>query len=164
MSKFSLYEVNDLLRQAIEQVDSLASADEGVIPDDWAKFLDDVQMERDTKALDVARYIKSLEVEAEAVGIEIDRLSARHSGLKKHASRLREYVTSILKPGEALKDANTTLGWRRSASVEIVDPDAIPDVYCKIVRTPSKEMIRQALKTGEVSGARISEKMNLQIK
>jgi hypothetical protein len=164
MSNFSLYEINDLLRQALDKANEYAEADEGIIPDDWSKFLDEVQMERDTKALDVGRYIKSLEAEAEAVKGEKMRLSARQSALQNHADRLRGYVAGILKPGEAIKDANTALGWRRSTQVEIVDLSAIPEAYIKIERFAQKGEIKAALKCGDVPGARLVDHQNLQIK
>jgi len=164
MSKFSLYEINDLLRQALDRANEYASADEGVIPDDWSKFLDDVQMERDTKALDVGRYIKSLEAEAGAIAEEKKVLQSRQSALENHADRLRAYLASFLTPGEAIKDSNTALSWRKSEQVEIVDPESIPEAYIKIERIPQKREIKEALKSGEVSGARIVKNINLQIK
>jgi hypothetical protein len=164
MSDFRLYEISELLEAALAQCREYAEKDEGVIPDDWAKFLDEIEMERDKKVLDVGRYIKTIRAKAEAIKAEKQSLAGRQSSLEHEAERLEGYIAHNIKPGERVQDNNTVLSWRRSTMVVIDNPDNVPDEYCKIERIPQKTAIKEALKSGEVFGARIVENINLQIK
>lgn len=164
MSELKLYEVSELLRDAYAAVEALAEGNGGEIPDDWDRFFTDVQMERDEKAVNIARWIKNIEAEAEAVRSEEKRLSERRRAAEAHADRLRSYLACHLPVGTKITDSTVVIGWRKSSSVE-VDEGALPDEWFKITRTPLKAEIKEAIKAGAtILGAAIHERQNLTIK
>jgi hypothetical protein len=164
MADFKLYEINELLEDALCICKEYAEKDEGVIPDDWSVFLDDVQMARDAKALDVARYVKTLRAKSEAIKSEKISLESRQRSLSGEADRLEGYLACLMKIGEKLQDSNTAILWRKSTSVEILDEEQIPDCYFEHKRIPVKSEIKKALLAGENIGARLVDKQNIQIK
>lgn len=164
MSGLKLYEINDLLYQAMEELRRQAEENDGVVADDWSKFADDLDMERTAKLLDIGRYVKNLLAEAEAIKAEKTALAKRQAGLEAHAERMKSYMAANMKPGEKQSDANTRISWRRSEVVIVENIETLPIGYTKITKEPMKKEIKEAIKAGEkIDGARIEEKLNLQI-
>lgn len=166
MPKFSLYEIDEMLLQAIESREAEAEANEGVYADDWDSFIDAIEIERTKKLLDCARYVKSLEAMAEATKAEKQALSKRQSAYEAKAERIKRYIARSLQQSEKITDANTAISWRKApASVEIIDESILPEEFLKIEKTPIKTEIKAALAKGEVPGAKMSdEKFTLSIK
>lgn len=164
VSEWRLYEINEILEIAIASANERIG-DDGVIPDDWAQFLDCVQMERDEKALQVARYIKSCESEAEAIKAEKQCLAARQSSLETKAERLRGYLAAHIQANEKLSDASTMISWRKSDKVVVDDAVKLPKQFVEFVPKYDLFGIKAAIKAGnEVDGAHIEHKNNIQIK
>jgi hypothetical protein len=167
MKMFTLYEVENFLADAIAAADEFIDHETGLIPNDWAKFLEDIQIERDVKCLAVARYCKTLDGESEMVRNEEKALARRRHILEGKYDRLKGYLALAVKQGEKLSDANTVISWRKAPpSVEITDAALVPDDLCKIVREPSKAAIKEAIAAGQiVAGAKMAEqKMLIAIK
>ena len=87
MSGLKLYEVNQLLIDAMDQVSAMAEQEEGVIRDDWVSFLDEIEIEHESKCLNIARLIKSLNAESDAISAEAKKLSQRSSAFTRRALR-----------------------------------------------------------------------------
>lgn len=165
MSNFKLYEINRMLEEAIVEVNKMAEENEGEVPDDWSKFLDDIQMERDKKLLDVSRYIKTLNAKSEAIKNEEKNLKAKRASLENASERLISYVEKYINKGEKIEDSNTTLSWRKSERVIVDSESNVPDKFCVVERKAQLAAIKTAIKTGEeVPGAHVEQFLNLQIK
>jgi hypothetical protein len=165
MAGLALYEINAMLQEAIAAAVERIDQDTGIIPEDWSEFLDAVEMERDKKALDLARWIKSIEAEADAVKLEKLKLAHRQCVLEKQAESIRDYLRTAVKEGEKLKDANTQIGWRKSTRAIIDNVNAIPDLYCAIERKVNVANVKKVLMDGEkVPGAHIEQFQNIQIR
>jgi len=165
MSDFKLYEINEMLNSALSEVWKLAEQNEGEIPEDWSKFLDEIQMERDKKCLDVARYIKSLNAEESAISNEIKSLTERKKTATNKAERLKEYLRISIKEGEKLNDANTVISWRKSSKTIIDNENELPETCFKIEKNPVLTEIKSLLESGKItSGAHIELSQNIQIK
>jgi hypothetical protein len=164
-SKLKLYEIDELLDLTIQEVSKIAEENDGLLPDDWAHFLDDIQVERTKKILDIGRYFKSLEAEAEAVKTEKLKLALRQKHCETIAEKLKLYIINNIHAGEVFSDANTKLSWRKSEGVIISDESSIPEEFIKIERKIQIADIKKAIKSGVVvSGAKIETRNNLQIK
>lgn len=166
---WKLYEVADVLRQAIEAAEAAVDMDTGELPEDWADFVNDVQMERDAKALGVACYVRELLAEADAVDTEKKRLDARAKALENRAERMKGYLAAFVPAGEKLKNQSVSIGWRKSTSVDVcVPPETLPGEYVRTIPArvePDKKLIGDALKEGTViAGCTLVEKQNIQIK
>jgi hypothetical protein len=165
MSAFKLYEISNMLTEALNAADAVIDHDTGELPPDWAKFLDDVQGERDHKALDVACVIKSIEAEEDALAHETANLIKRRAVLSRKAESIRTWLAAWLQPGEKLRDTRAVIGWRKSTQVQIVDESALPDAAWKVKREISKTQIKGIIEqSGQCAGAEIVEKQNIQIR
>ena len=162
----SLYELDGMLLEAIAAAEEKINPETGEIPEDWAEFLDAIQGQRDIKALNIARWIKSMEAEAEAIKTEKTKLAQRQSAIETKSERVRNWLARFVQPGEKLKDANTAIGWRKSSSVEVLREDNLPEAAFKIVRTVQKTIVRELLEKGAIGAdeARIVERQSIQIK
>ena len=160
-----LYEINSEIAALEALIDAYAAEHEGDIPEDLDSRLETMKGIKNDKLLDLGRWVKNMEAEAEAVKVEKQKLAARQSALEHKAERIRQYIAASLQPGEKLADTNTVFSWRKSVSTEIIDAEMIPDDFCAIIRKPSATEIKAAIQSGkQVPGARLNEKLNLQIK
>lgn len=128
--------------------------------------LDRLQMERKAKIEGVACWIKNLLSDAEAIKAEKNALAKREAKCRKKAEQLKEYLTYAL-GGEKFSTAKCAVSFRKSESVEVDDMNLIPAELLRVQNKvePDKKAITAAIKAGrEVSGCRLVEKLNTQIK
>lgn len=132
-----------------------------------------LNMARDEKIDNMAKWIIELEAEAKAVKERADELTKRAQSAKKKADRLREFLQEYL-GGEKRKTADYTIGYRKTEAVEITDEfatatwlnahghgEALTYPEPKISKTAVKEL----LKAGEnVRGAELVERQAMIIK
>lgn len=160
-----LYEIDTQIENLLQAIYEYAEDNEGEIPDDLDNALDQLHAEKEKKVLDVARYIKSLKAESEAIKTEADKLNKRFKSIKNFAYRLKLYLKMNLHTGEKYKDENTLITWRKSEAVKIVNEDIIPPEMFKVVRSPSISTIKELIKKGtNVAGAILVKNDNLLIK
>ena len=157
-----LYELSD----AIERIyQDCVDRETGELREDFDALLDSLEMDRDKLALQIGRILVGEEIEAEAVKMQADRLAERARIHRNHAERLKAYLRENLPEGHKLRDDCVRISWRKSRAVVITDESKLPDDVCKVVRTPSKTMIKAAIEDGEaLEGAYIEELQNLQVK
>lgn len=159
---YKLYEIDTLLRQAIDEAD--IDNETGELTDNWADFIDAVQMERDEKALAVAAYIREQCVYSDAIKSEIQRLQQMHRFAQNKAGALKKYLEQYVSPGEKLKNSVVSISWRKSTRVVIDDELKIPDDCCLIQRKPIKSEIKARIDAGINIPAHIETIQNIQIK
>lgn len=163
-SQLRLFEINQLFRDAMELAESRVD-ENGVLPDDWADFLDRLQMQRDDKCLATAAVIREMDLEQKAIAAAKKRLSDRIATLKNKIESLKNNLVATLHNGEKLGDTNITIGWRLSHPLIIKDPNLVPPAYCSTVTSPDTDVIKTAIKAGiPIDFAYIDDKNNIQIK
>jgi hypothetical protein len=120
------------------------------------------------KCINVACLIKNIDAEAEAIGAEEKKLSARRKAAEHRAEWLRRYLSGNMEPGTNLKDARAVIGWRKSTAVEVtVKPEELPENLrrTKITVEADKAAIKTNLEAGQaVEGCALVTRFNLQIK
>ena len=131
--------------------------------------VDAIAKDFDSKAENIAQYIKELKYEAEALKAEQDKLSERRKSVENKAEWLKGMLTEAFEliGKEELKTAKCRISFRPSESVNIIGVDYLPDEYKRIktVIEADKDKIKKALKAGEeVIGAELIQKNNIQIK
>lgn len=133
-----------------------------------------LQMEREKKAENMALWALDLKDEQEAIKQEIQRLQGRLKAAETKEKSLREYLQAVL-GGQKLKTARVSVGYRTTQAVEITDEDglrqwAMTDPKGENVlryREPeiSKTAIREMIEAGgEVPGARIATRQSTTIR
>jgi len=148
------------------QIERIAEANGGEIPDDMISALVEAQMKSISTITGLCKYLKSIDLFSEACKSEEDRIA----DLRKRAERRKESIIKYITPYVARDgrvDAGTfKLSIRKSESVEIDDGASCAGyTITKFTEVPDKVSIKIALKQGAViPGARIVKHDNLQIK
>jgi len=114
-------------------------------------------------------WIKNQNALIEALRNEEKAFAERRRFLETRLERNENFLAEILKEihGGKFESANVKMGFRKSESVDIVDPKLLSTrfVELKIQEMPNKSAIKEALKAGEkVEGAVLVERQHLQIK
>lgn len=159
-----LYEINAQLARLVElDTERLVDTETGEIL--TIEALEQLQMDRAEKIEGCLLVIKNKTAEAEAIDMEIKRLSERKKALENKVKWIREYVGYSLN-GEKFSTARVAVSYRKSESVEITcATDELPEEFRKITYTPDKTNLKKALKDGaEIPGVQLVTKNNMQIK
>ena len=154
----TLYEID---KRIIDLIDD----ETGEIIDSNLNTFDELIMERNNKIENVALWIKNLRADAEAYKAEAQAFVDR----KKAAERKIESLTRLLEitlRGRKFKTERVQIGYRKSDSVQIDKDAKLPDEYLRFREPePDKAALKKALKDGvEIKGARLEEKLNMQVK
>ncbi len=123
-----------------------------------------LSVESETDAIELLRAVERKRQEAEtyagAIAANFVALEIRHSRFVRREKAMRDLAFRILQAADLkraeLPEATLSLanGVQR---VVITDEAILPDLLCKITRTPDKAKIKELLKTGaEVRGAVLS--------
>ena len=127
--------------------------------------LEALQMDRHEKLRNIAFVAINAMADAKAYEEQEKKFAAR----KKAAKATKEWTRATLVRelnGKKMKEAEFTVSYRKSESVEITNESAVPDEF----RIPQPDKIdkvalKAALKSGaSIDGVQIVEKSNIQIK
>ena len=152
-----LYEISERYKNLAALLE-----DETIDKDAVEEALNSIEGEFIDKALNVARYIKNLESDAEAIKKERDRLYKRETAYTEKCKWFKAYLKREMVSSNITKveDPVLPLSLRKSpASVEIESGAKIPKAYL-ISQEPKvdKRGILEALKNGEkFKGIRLVE-------
>ena len=158
------------LYEIAQEMATLIDPETGEIRDFEA--FEELQMAREEKIDNTAKWIIELEAEAKMVKERADELTERARATKKKAERLREFLQEYLQ-GEKRKTADYTIGYRRTESVEITDEDRAvawlmehrDDALTYQQPKISKTAVKELLKAGEaVPGAELVERQSMSIR
>ena len=158
------------LYEIAQEMATLIDPETGEIRDFEA--FEELQMAREEKIDNTAKWIIELEAEAKMVKERADELTKRAQATKKKAERLREFLQEYL-AGEKRKTADYTIGYRRTEAVEITDEDRAvawlmehrDDALTYQQPKISKTAVKELLKAGEeVPGAELVERQSMSIR
>lgn len=163
-----LYEISDnytaILNQLAEQVDT-----NGVIPDAIGHALSQLDEAFESKAVNVAAYILTLEAEASAIANVKTSMERRMSSLSSQALRLRDYLKAEMERTGILHLKHPLLNVmirNNPSTVVVSDATRLPDGFTETITNIKilKTAIAQALKSGqEVPGAHLEQSTRLVI-
>jgi len=160
----NLFEIDSIYRNVLDRAKAIAEENEGVIPDDLSAELDAIEMTREQKMENVVKAHKNESALADMIKDEIKTLQSRFASHENSAEWLKKWLSMFVSPGEKYEFGSGKISWRKSSSV-IVDETQLPDEYFKVVRSPMKSEIKDAIKAGAtIQGVSIEEKQNIQIK
>lgn len=158
------------LYEIAQEMATLIDPETGEIRDYEA--FEELQMAREEKIDNTAKWIIDLEAEAKMVKERADELAKRAQTAKKKAERLKEFLQEYLQ-GEKRKTADYTIGYRRTEAVEITDEDRAvawlmehrDDALTYQQPKISKTAVKELLKAGEeVPGAELVERQSMSIR
>ena len=166
----SLYTITNDLARLIEAIES------GEIPEEAiADTLEAVNGEWEERADAVLAAIKNYRAECEAIRAEEKALAERRKRKEKTVERLEGYFTTSLNAlGKSrFENARHVVSFKTSSAVIVDDIDALikfaeenaPGAICTVTEiSPVKDEIKRLLALGDVPGARIEIRSNIQIK
>lgn len=148
----------------IDDIIANATDEDGVI--DESKLtadLDTLELEKAQKVDNCISFFKSRTAMAEALKNEKMAIAKRQQVAENEAERMKKYLAYCL-GGSKWESVAGKISYRKSEVVE-VDEDFNDERFIKYEPKISKSEIKDALKKGEeVSGARLVENQNIQIK
>ena len=152
----SFYDIN---QEILDCVDT----ETGEILDE--EKLRNLQMEKKEKIASMARWVKDLRVESEALKEEIARLTARKKSAENKQERLKAIIMDEL-GGKKFKDETVSIYCGSSQSVSIDDNTKVPVQYLKYAEPQvDRKGLLHDLKLGvELDGIHIVESRHLVIR
>lgn len=154
----SLYEINKELERLCAKLEENGEAE-------YFDAIEELKLKRDEKITNVALFIKNLREFENGLAAEIKEFTARKKAVANKIERLKSYLARCLQDGETFENAKCELGWRSATSVEVPDPDLVPDSYCDFERVVRKKELEHDLKLGaDLPFARLVTKKHLQVK
>jgi hypothetical protein len=161
-----LYELTAELMPLKAALEAADVDEDGVaaVPPDMLVALDALELEYTDKIHGCAKWVRSLEAEADMVLAEAERLRQRAKRLAEQAERLQDAMRrSLIATGtHCIKGQLFTVSLRRgSTRVDVTDDNALPTAFRRVVPetwVPDKKAIGAALKAGaDVPGAVLAQ-------
>jgi hypothetical protein len=162
----TLFEINEAFAKAIEN-----GIDEETGEITNLEELERLNLERNVKIENTAKYIINMRAEVKALKEREEHFKGRRQTLEKRIDALERNLEYNLN-GEAFESIDVNISYRQSRSVEISDTKAFeefiskyPEYRKEYVIEPNKTLIKQAILDGmEIPGATLTVKKNMQIK
>ena len=158
----NLYDINNEINQKLlEAIDEHGE----IIDINKIDEINDLQMEKSQKCLNVAYAYKNTIANIEEIKSEIARLKLRQVVREKRAKSIKRYLEMNLKEGENYSDVRASIKWTSSSRVHVEDIEKLPKEFKRIKIEPRKISINKALKEGrDVIGCEIIKVTNFNIK
>lgn len=144
----SLYSLTNDFMALMEYADSTDPEDEQVFLD----TLDSVISTIDLKMDDYAVVMDHMEERENLIDKEINRLSAMKKAIKDNRKRMTDRLLESMKATDRTKvttDLHTFSVVKNGGKLPLVIDGNVPDNYQKIIMEPDKDLIREALDSGE---------------
>jgi predicted nuclease with TOPRIM domain len=146
-----LYELTGQYRNLVELLDDPAIDGQVVL-----EAAIGIEAELTDKAQNIAKLLKNIDSDIEAVKCEKKRLAEMQSALENKYDNLKIYLETNLKQANLKKIAGIVpLAFRKCPpSVEIIDPNLLPPECVIVKKEPDKKAIKELLMNGHpVNGA-----------
>ena len=127
--------------------DDLSEGEQDFLMEELNDELNQRRQEFKDKALDIACLIKNELAEAQAIGVEIDRLKKRQWAHINAGNYWKEYLQNNL-PRRKYEDGRAKLSWRKSKSLYVEPMAEIPEAYQKIRIEPDKMKLKRDIQNG----------------
>lgn len=130
-----------------------------------AEYLEQLQMDRDTKIENIACWIKNLLADAEALKAQKQAFADRQKSAENKAESLKKYLSEYL-GGQKFSTDKVAISFRKTSAVNVIDMTKIPEEFLKYKDPePDKTAIKNAIKAGAVvAGAEVVEGQSISIK
>ena len=168
----NLYEIDKKINDTIEFCCDLETGE--LLDDEMLEnTLNDLELSKEEKLTNIAKYIKNLKADVKALQEEKLKFAKRQSVAENKIKRLKKYVDDFIRNTQGedfnnfkFKDVDNTISYRKSQSLEIDDIDKINEDFLKVEKTVrDKKELTKALKNGlNVDGCHLEEKYSLQIR
>ena len=161
----ALYELSEAHRNILNLIDE-------EIPDqDIMNALRAIEGHIETKAVNIANLVKSLEVEVDAIAAEEKRLARRKKSRENTVRNVKQYLRDAMEQVNMLKIKTPTMSisiQNNPPSVHVLSEDEIPGKFLTLIPEhyiADKKAIAEAIKGGEeVPGCELVRGRSLRIR
>lgn len=161
----NLFEINSMIERCFVDDDEVIDIETGEIFD--ASYLDNLEMQRDTKIENIAKWIKNLESDADQLEIQKKIFERRLKSTRNKCEQLKSYLSACLNNSKwEASDKSIKISFRKSEAISITDITKIPAKWF-IAQEPKLDQsgIKKMIKAGTaVDGAELVTRSNIQIK
>lgn len=160
----NLFEINEALMKCVKLPSGdFVDTDTGEVIDKEA--IDSLEMERDTKIRNIACWVRNMDAEEKALAEQERIYRDRKNAVHNKKEDLKDYLARFL-DGKKWKNAEVSVSWRKSESVEVTDMKKLSSYYLRFKEPEvNKTLLKSDLKAGvKLDGAALLEKNNIQIK
>lgn len=161
----NLFEIDYNIQKCLVMDGTVVDGDTGEILD--VDYLDNLEMEKNSKIENIAKWIKNLDSDIEALKKQKEIFDERKNIAEKKRDSLKNYLSAFL-DGEKwdANDKSVSVSFRKSDTVEVLDIDKIPCEYLVLTEPKvDKTSLKKELRKGTmIDGARLVIKNNIQIK
>lgn len=112
LQNLKLYEIDAEIESLIYEIEAYEDLEKEV-PIDLKQQLDDLNLAKEIKVKNIARFYKNLTSDAEKIKKEEDVLKKRRQRAEKYAGYLYDYLASILNEGEIFQDEAIKITWKK---------------------------------------------------
>ena len=159
----SIYNITDDFSQIMAEIESNG----GEISPEIDEKLQINQLNLIEKTTNYIHVIKTLDYECDIIDIEIKRLQDLKKQRTNFTQSLKDRLKNAMQAMELteIKTALNKINFRKSESVEVIDESILPSNVLIYEPKIDKNKIKEIIKNGGlVSGAKLVENQNLQIK
>lgn len=159
----TLYDIDNRLQELVDP-------ETGEIADYEA--FEALDMERNRKLENMACWIKNMKADMDGIAAEVKALQARKTAIAKRAERIAGYLQEAL-AGQKFETPKCSITYRNSTAVVIGDSATVVEYLeshghtdCVTYAEPKidKNELKKLLNDGEVPGASLEKRQNMQIK
>lgn len=159
----TLYDIDNRLQELVDP-------ETGEIADYEA--FEALDMERNRKLENMACWIKNMKADMDGIAAEVKALQARKTAIAKRAERIAGYLQEAL-AGQKFETPKCSITYRNSTAVVIGDSATVVEYLeshghtdCVTYAEPKidKNELKKLLNDGEVPGASLAKRQNMQIK
>jgi len=159
----TLYDIDNRLQELVDP-------ETGEIADYEA--FEALDMERNRKLENMACWIKNMKADVDGIAAEVKALQARKTAIAKRAERIAGYLQEAL-AGQKFETPKCSITYRNSTAVVIGDYATVVEYLeshghtdCVTYAEPKidKNELKKLLNDGEVPGASLEKRQNMQIK
>lgn len=159
----TLYDIDNRLQELVDP-------ETGEIAD--YKAFEALDMERNRKLENMACWIKNMKADMDGIAAEVKALQARKTAIAKRAERIAGYLQEAL-AGQKFETPKCSITYRNSTAVVIGDSATVVEYLeshghtdCVTYAEPKidKNELKKLLNDGEVPGASLAKRQNMQIK
>lgn len=156
MSGSHLYELTDEFRTLMAEIE----AAEGEVEENQLDRIEELGLEVEIKAENIAMYCAELQATADSCKAEKQRLAAREQATNNRIARLKEYMKMNLEAlgmSKVKGDIFTVSVQQGREQAAITDEGRVPKRFHKVSVSINKTELKKALKSGEtIPGAELT--------
>jgi hypothetical protein len=158
----NIYECDDLIRE----IEAKAEANEGIIPDPDMEALVLAQTTSISKLTKLVGYVNYLESLQDAAKVEVDRIYKQKVAAAARVESIKQWLLPYVQTHGPINLGLHRISIRKSEGV-VVDENFNNLQYGETVETfkVDKKKIKESIHAGvEVAGAKLEQRLNVQIK